>query len=174
MYGYFQETDSEGSVAYVFITKHNIIYTIAFDFTLYQRYLDNSPVLLGNSYGLGIYPDPAPTVKDSAVSTTITRIIKDFFTNIDRTAFILYHCDYKDGKQHIRHRSFSGWHDAANLDGAYFKYNLELSICDETDEEVKHYIGFMCRSDNQDKDEAEKEFKSFSVEFVLLDGKIPD
>ena len=174
MYDYFQETDSDGSVGYVFVTKHNIIYTIAFDFTLYQRYLDNSPVLLGNSYGLGIYPEPSPSIQDSDVSITIIDIIRDFFFIAAKTSFILYHCDYKDGKQHLRDRIFRSWHKLANKDGAIFRYNLEVEIRDENNQGVKHYIGFICRDDNETRIEAEQEFTTFSVEFIAVDGKIPE
>ena len=80
-YSYINDTTNDGSVAYLFLTEDNIVYTISFDATMYIHHLDNYPNLLQNSFGIGIFAEPKPLIKDPKVSKTIIEIILDFFSN---------------------------------------------------------------------------------------------
>lgn len=166
-YSFFKDTDSDGSVVYLFSTKDNTIYTIVFDATLYLNYLNDFPQLLQNSFGIGIYADPKPLIKDPRVSKTIIEIIFDFFSTENKESIVLYHCDYIDGKQHIRNRIFEFWHNKGNTENRIFRYNLEVYIPEVN---TNHYIGFVCLTDNHSKDDFINEFATFSVELISYDS----
>ena len=162
-YSYFKDTSSDGSIAYLFSTEDNIIYTIFFDAIMYTTYLDHFPNLLQNGFGIGISAEPKPLIKDSKVSKTIIEIIFDFFSNENKESIILYHCDYIDGKQHLRNRIFEGWHNMANIENRIFRYSLNVDIPDAN---IIHYIGFLCIKNNEFKEDAINEFAEFSVDLV--------
>ena len=162
-YSYFKDTSSDGSIAYLFSTEDNIIYTISFDAIMYTTYLDHFPNLLQNGFGIGISAELKPSKKDFKVSKTIIEIIFDFISNENKDSIILYHCDYIDGEQRLRNRIFEGWHNIANVENRIFRYSLKVDIPDAN---IIHYIGFLCINNNKFKEDAINEFAEFSVDLV--------
>lgn len=164
-YDYFKEQTDDGSVVYLFEAGEGVFYTITFDINLYANHLDRFPYLLQNGYGLSIYPQNG---KKSSPKTAVTikAILADFLEAEDKEAFLLYHCDYKDGKQEARNKLFQSWYAQESKEkNEYYKYSLEVEI-DMINEVVTHYIGFISKIENKGKEKAIEEFEQFSVDLV--------
>ena len=159
------EETEDGSLAYVFSSDAAHIYTITFDISLYAGHLERFPFLLKDGFGLGLFPNETAVKKDENIAETVMDIIFDFLSN-NPTSFLLYHCDYNDGKQKIRNRLFDIWHAKSNHVGAIYKYSLEVEIKMPDNQIVTHYIGFLCQKDNSNKANAIDEFEQFSVDLV--------
>ena len=94
------------------------------------------------------------------------------FLEEEPTAFLLYHCDFEDGKQALRNRLFDIWHAKSNHKGSIYKYGLEVEMKVSADRAAMHYIGFLCKAENPNIENAIK-FEQFSVDLVL-DGSQKD
>jgi hypothetical protein len=165
-YDYFKEETEDGSIVYLFSTESDTFYTVSFDINLYANHLDRFPYLLEHGYGLGIYPNQDNSKPSIKTSITIKAILADFFSTHQKDAFLLYHCDYTDGKQEYRNRLFEKWHSECKDDEKTYKYSLEVEINVSEDEFVTHYIGFISKDDNENKDRAIEEFEQFSVDLI--------
>jgi Family of unknown function (DUF6169) len=164
-YDYFKEETDDGSIVYLFGTDSDIFYQISFDINLYSNHLDRFPFLLQHGYGLGIYP--SGSAKSSPkVSNTIKAILSEFFSNQDPEAFLLYHCEHNDGKQAARNRLFDKWHNESKDEEKTYKYSLEVEINISPEATVKHYIGFISKSENSNNETAIEEFEQFSVDLL--------
>ncbi len=164
-YNYFKEETDDGSIVYLFGTDGGVFYQVAFDINLYANHLDRFPFLLEHGYGLGIYPSQGDMKPSHKTSYTVKAILSDFF-NQDPVAFLLYHCEHNDGKQAIRNRLFDKWHNEAKEEEKTYKYSLEVEININEDEVVKHYIGFISKDNNVNKDKAIEEFEQFSADLI--------
>jgi hypothetical protein len=165
-YNYFKEEIDDGSIVYLFGTDGGIFYQVAFDINLYANHLDRFPYLLQHGYGLGIYHSEGDAETSHKTSHTIKSILADFFCTQDAAAFLLYHCEHNDGKQAARNRLFEKWHNESKEEEKTYKYSLEVEINISEEETVKHYIGFISKDNNLNKNKAIEEFEQFSVDLI--------
>ncbi len=167
-YSYYLEDDGE-ELYYIFTSK-DASYTVYFRPREYIEYVEKFPYLLQNTFGFGFFKFPhivnAKSEIDNKVRNTIVKIIEDFFSNNSSDVILLYHFDYKDGKQSKRNRIFKKWYEFADSKNKFIKFDIPLIMPDGHSE---NYIGYLCLSNNPNLKLAHTEFESFALSFELED-----
>lgn len=164
-YSFIQEEDEEG-IFYYFITKDNIVYTAYFKIDEYINHVNDFPLLLQNGYAFGFRKtnlNNSKNLSDKAVFQTIIEIMKDFFNSKERTAVLLYHCDYSDEKQTARSRLFNIWASTVS-NNSFEKHDVEVVIG-----KISYHLGFITSIDNPSLKDLRNEFDSFS--YHIIQGK---
>lgn len=159
-----REEHSDGNYTYSFITDSNILYSIEFDLSVYDEYLEQFPLLLNNGYAFSIFShETAIGTKrkyDEGVRNTIFMIVNKQYTYCGDDTILLFHCDHADNKQ--RHRSivFNTWYREADQANEYIKESLEIEV--NQDPVQKHYLGYITKRTNSQIVQLEEEFDRFS------------
>lgn len=112
------------NLEYYFTTKHGIEYHV------YFICADNMHPVFNESYWFNIEPtDRRPHPIDCKIAVTIVHILKEFFTNHERSMLMV--CDTIDGKQQKRRKLFNRWYKRFNT-GELLAFNAMTENDDYT------------------------------------------
>ncbi len=131
--------------AYIFATKNNILYRIAFIVdetfsTILNTEVDNIFQLVVEKLSTEIEPF------DPIVSKTIVAIIEVFFKNTDKA--ILYICLNSDSKASARFQLFHKWYMGSKLRSEIIKLDESISYSYEQHESLAFYASILIQKRN--------------------------
>jgi hypothetical protein len=162
--------EEDGRTSYVFTSSNGSVYSVSFNSNEYDKYTELYPHLFTYGYSFGFFrmTKPVNRVKeDELIFSTIEAIVIDFCNKIGNEIVLLYHCDYKDGRQSFRDKLFRDKFEASlNRDG--FKRDRYELYIPEKDE--SHYMGYITPVSNPKIDLVQLEFDACS--FNLMQDKI--
>jgi len=169
-YPYIQEEDGDDIIAYSFISSNGAIYAIYFDPYQYLEYVNDYPILLSYGFGLGFYRKAKEGTiygNDNLISATISQIILDFLESNPPDTVLLYHCDYKDGKQKGRNKIFNNWYTKSPYNNTIIKNSIPIYINNQDGVVSDYYLGYLTNSNNTNIDALETEFLLFAENLIL-------
>ena len=138
----------------------------------YDHHLDNYPHLFLNGFGFGFFKmsNPInPQKEDKLIFATIGQIIFDFMSQQGADVVLLYHCDFKDGRQAVRDRLFQSMLETSTYRDYFKKDRFEANI-KETN--VTHYMGYITPVENPNLSTVQLEFDACA--FNLMQEKITE
>ncbi len=124
----------DNTFSYVFITKNNIEYRVAFvdAINIFESTIGGDEIK--NVYTLIIEKiNNCVEPLDFRVQQTVKKIVKDFFN--DKTNSILYICEELDSKGLKRHSAFNRWYNSSEesaylkkIDGSVFSVDYDSTV----------------------------------------------
>lgn len=146
-----------------------IDYVVLFDST--QSTSVTNQLNLDEVYTISIIRDSKDVSKHDAArfDKTLIAIFKEFYKH-HPNAILIYHCDYRDGRQNARHRLFTcKLNKSANELGISFdKSSQNISVEFVGDVDINY--GYLVKSDSEKAKEALSEFlNSFDLPAVKHD-----
>ena len=172
-YDFAREESIDGSVHYVFTTDFDLVYSVYFNPADFSDYLDDLPTLSKAGCLFGFFPiDEIDGKKqnDPRISTTVCKIVEDYFATYGTDKVLLFHCDSDDEKQHCRNKLFDSWFKRKPEDLDIYKDGLEVEIGLPDGSSKTEYLGFVIHgNETQTLEKIQSEFRDISV--MLIDRK---
>lgn len=168
-YPYILEEDDDDVICYSFITSCGSIYVVYFDPYQYIEHVENYPNLLSSGFGFGfnrMIRSKTISNIDILIYHTISKIISDFLESCHPNTVLLYHCDYKDGKQKGRNKIFNNWYNKSSLKTSFIKRSIPIYITSENEDVTDYYVGYLTSVNNSNKELIEDEFSLFAENII--------